>query len=1337
MTIKIGDAIVRVLGDITQLRRDMRQAEQTVENSMNAIKNAAGAALAIFTTGEIASFVKDSVQEFAELESATVALGKVGVTNFAEIEKTIQGMNPQLGKSADLMKAYYQVVSAGVRDSEKAKDMLEKTAMATKAAGDASLAHADVIKGTTKLMAGFQGEIGNASDALDLLFQIENRGQTSFAELVPVIGDVAAKSKLAGISVNEMGASLAQMTQTAGSTSQASTQLTGLLKAMVQPTAEVKKALDNMGYSSGKVLIEQKGLAGALQELEKEAKKSGRELGELFSDAEAMAGATALASNNFKDFNENLTEMGNRAGKTEKAFEDWQGTFEATQEKFNNTLGRVFEELGAEMAPQFQEIMDEIVRVFNENSESISEYIVNVGKTAAYIVDGFKEVVAVFEDSGGAIVGVIGDIDQGFIKMETDAKLAWSHMNEAANDAIIFMIETFYKIPQVSEEIWITIKEGGAIAWAYLESVFQDGVNAVSRIVADMMDPIIEGLRLVGQAEEAASFTKVQFGLRRAANNARTFEEALKDIQKTSHASTVQLQSDTQAMIDRKKEELGLIGDLSNEYEEERKQIVSTGARKLEISKSVVDEMQYEKAAIAESRTERGRNIEKLKQYQVAVKETTIEVKEAEKVTKKIAEESTKITEKQIKAEQKRLDALRDFNKEFLALTGTEKEIFENNLKDKLDKFKANEIAMSDIKKFETAARAKYQKESAEKQLKESKNFFDGIKRGYQESTKDAQDWARAGEQVFKNFDNELTGFFKTGGLAILKGDMDGLEDAWGAMWDNMLSKTIDTVSQVAAEWAAAKVTEGAIGLVTSFFHEGAWEIKQDETPAVLQKGEMVLPRDLAGQVRDSEIFKDFQEGAANKVRDFFGIEDKPGGIGDYGATAGSALKAYQSIQAGDFVGSALNIGGTIGEAMKAYGGQELLGQVGTGITQGVGALSSAYGAYQAIDQGNIVGGAIQGAQAIGQGIQAYNTMAAAAGGTQIAAGAAQTISGLASGAAEGGLYGMAFGEVTGVGRGDTNAQIGAAIGGAIGSLIPGGTFFGSVAGQMLGAIVTDLSKDRGKYRIEDMEGPVNSMYGWNGSSLGRIVWPNTGTEPMDEAIRSFRDNLNIGIDHYNNVISTVMAGLPSDTARGKLSNSLSSTELSIELGKFGKTRNRDVEWEVPMMANTITNEIGQSIRFALLGSGIDSAIIDPIASQIAMMQIPRSATWTYTPDDPEAAMPRFHGGEAGKQMGGIIDKLIAPGEDGLIGMQYGEGVISRKGMDFLDRINEGGPVSGGEISEGEQQQISLLTRLVAIAESGQAVNVNIQGLNAAIDQRNATTFSRQTTDGRPMTLNA
>jgi hypothetical protein len=43
-----------------------------------------------------------------------------------------------------------------------------------------------------------------------------------------------------------------------------------------------------------------------------------------------------------------------------------------------------------------------------------------------------------------------------------------------------------------------------------------------------------------------------------------------------------------------------------------------------------------------------------------------------------------------------------------------------------------------------------------------------------------------------------------------------------------------------------------------------------------------------------------------------------------------------------------------------------------------------------------------------------------------------------------------------------------------------------------------------------------------------------------------------------------------------------------------------------------------------------------------------------------------------GYDQGGLIDSLIAPADDGLASVQMGEGVVSKKGMAALERINKG-----------------------------------------------------------------
>jgi len=110
----------------------------------------------------------------------------------------------------DLMKGYYQVISAGVTDPIKS---LETLTTASQLAKSAHINQAEAIKGLTKLMAGYEGQIKTTAEAADLLYTIEKEGQTSVLELIPVIGGLAKVSADLKVSTDEMGASLATLSK--------------------------------------------------------------------------------------------------------------------------------------------------------------------------------------------------------------------------------------------------------------------------------------------------------------------------------------------------------------------------------------------------------------------------------------------------------------------------------------------------------------------------------------------------------------------------------------------------------------------------------------------------------------------------------------------------------------------------------------------------------------------------------------------------------------------------------------------------------------------------------------------------------------------------------------------------------------------------------------------------------------------------------------------------------------------------------------------------------------------------------------------------------------------
>ncbi len=116
-------------------------------------------------------------------------------------------------------------------------------------------------------------------------------------------------------------------------------------------------------------------------------------------------------------------------------------------------------------------------------------------------------------------------------------------------------------------------------------------------------------------------------------------------------------------------------------------------------------------------------------------------------------------------------------------------------------------------------------------------------------------------DEVMVSGDNSMLGqwqTFATGAFDTFKGSLGdvlveefgGLGGAWGDLWDSMLQKMAAVIAEMAAKWAASKI--GNMFENWDIFHAGMWDLKDDEVPAIIQQGEMIIPKGHADQIRDN-----------------------------------------------------------------------------------------------------------------------------------------------------------------------------------------------------------------------------------------------------------------------------------------------------------------------------------------------------------------------------------------------------------------------------------------------------------------------------------------------------
>lgn len=376
----MGESSRRAGADISASMDGAKKSLLTTETVINRLKNTLG------TLG-VGISIKQTISDFSAYQSALTDMGKVTDESFSLIDQKIRSISPELGSATQLMQGYYQTISAGVTEPAKAMDMLKTASMAAKAAG---VSQAETITALTKLMAGYSGAIRSAADASDLLFAIEKQGQTSVGQLVPYIGDLAAISNQAGVSVSEMGATFAALTQTAGGTAQAATQYRAILVGILNPQERLRDLLKEMGYESGVALVKQKGLSQALMMISAQAKKAGLGIGQVISSTEAISGLGPLLQTNFKQVLTNLEEMEKRTGATFNAFGRYTETINGQLDTLQNSLRNVSIAIGE----SFGSATVSALKVANEGVQAVTENLDLLKSAAVAAASGLVAVMA-------------------------------------------------------------------------------------------------------------------------------------------------------------------------------------------------------------------------------------------------------------------------------------------------------------------------------------------------------------------------------------------------------------------------------------------------------------------------------------------------------------------------------------------------------------------------------------------------------------------------------------------------------------------------------------------------------------------------------------------------------------------------------------------------------------------------------------------------------------------------------------------------------------------------------------------------------------------------------
>lgn len=281
----------------------------------------------------------------------------------------------------ELAEALYFAASAGL-DTAGAMDAVTVAAKAS-AAGLGSTQ--DVVGLVASAVASYGEENLSAAQATDILTATIREGRAEPAELASTLGRVLPIASQLGVSFDEVGGTVAYLSNVFGDTNRTVTATQGLMVKLVSPTKQGRDALDEMGTSVEELhaAISKDGILGALDLLRTKGFAGNQQaLRGLFDDIEGYQAALALLN-------------ADQAALT--------GIMEGTANA-SGSLGEAFENIDADAQKMKQSWVDIQIALI-QVGEVVGPIAADVASGAADVASAFADLDPVLQK---VIIGILG-----------------------------------------------------------------------------------------------------------------------------------------------------------------------------------------------------------------------------------------------------------------------------------------------------------------------------------------------------------------------------------------------------------------------------------------------------------------------------------------------------------------------------------------------------------------------------------------------------------------------------------------------------------------------------------------------------------------------------------------------------------------------------------------------------------------------------------------------------------------------------------------------------------------------------------------------------------------
>ncbi|MEV6833473.1 phage tail tape measure protein [Streptomyces sp. NPDC051133] len=522
--------VVRLLGDMTQLRGTLREARTQIDGTATGLKSAGATAFAgMARLGRSVSIIGvgaavASVKMASAFQTATTQLvTSAGETDdkLGMVRKGLLDMAGQVGvKATDLAHAMYYVEAAGYHAAD-GLTVLKASAQGAAAEGADTTT---VAKALTDVLKDYHLGASHAGDITSKMITAVAHGKVSLEDFSSAFANIIPAASAAGISFNDAGAALAEMTNHGFTAQRASQNLAQALRSLLNPTKPMQKAFSEFGVSASEVskkLHGPNGLTDAMQYLSEKASKAGKEgtpefaaaLKRLMGTAPGANAALTTTGENFKDTAATIKAMAksttDSSGKV-KGFAEVQANLGQKVKQLKAGFDSLMIQLGTKLIP----IVTSVITWFTKHQQVAVALAEVIGGVLALSVVAYATKLVM---SAAKTVVSFGKMGVGAVKAGLNVARGFRSASAAADDATGLAGTFGGKLRKGFDAVVSGAKTAGGAVKTFATSVGR--ISATAGKAA--WTGLVNGIKGVGSAMKAASVQALQF-LRSMAASALT-----------------------------------------------------------------------------------------------------------------------------------------------------------------------------------------------------------------------------------------------------------------------------------------------------------------------------------------------------------------------------------------------------------------------------------------------------------------------------------------------------------------------------------------------------------------------------------------------------------------------------------------------------------------------------------------------------------------------------------------------------------------------------------------------------------------------------------------------